>query len=358
MKGLNNDSKFMARALALAKKGLGATKTNPLVGCVIVRNGKISSTGHHGRFGGPHAEAIALKNAGKKAAGATLYVNLEPCVAFKGKKTGPCSGSIISAGIGRVVIGMEDPNPKVKGRGLALLHENGIEITKGVMKKEAKSLNAPYEKFIATKKPFVILKVALSLDGKISKKGRKYFSGRESLEFAHLLRAQSDAILVGIGTVLADDPSLTTRLVEGKDPLRVILDAKLRIPLNSKVLADKNALIFCANAGYGKLKRNKLEKMGIAAVPVASKSGILDWNAILLELGRRNVGRLLIEGGFAVIRSALEAGVIDKAYFIIVPEIFGAGLPLFATPLKKAPRLKLFSSAPLGKDELLEFRRA
>ncbi|MEK6953474.1 MAG: bifunctional diaminohydroxyphosphoribosylaminopyrimidine deaminase/5-amino-6-(5-phosphoribosylamino)uracil reductase RibD [Candidatus Micrarchaeota archaeon] len=350
-----SDDEFMQKALILATKGLGATKTNPLVGAVIVKNGKVIATGYHAKFGVPHAEAVALKKAGKKARGAILYVNLEPCVHFEGKKTGPCSELIVNAGINHVVVSMLDPNPKVKGKGIAFLRRNGINVDVGVLKKAASELNLPHLKFVETKKPFVTLKVATSLDGKITKKDAKYFSSKESLKFAHSLRAQSDAILVGIGTILADDPLLTTRLTRGNDPLRVILDAKLRIPLKAKVLADKNVLIFCEKVSYDGSNFKKLNQAGFSVILVKSKSGILDWNGILLELGRRNVGRLLIEGGSKVISSAFENRIVDKAYFIVVPEIFGVGKRLFGPHFKKAPRFELSSSSYLGRDRLLEF---
>jgi len=350
--------KFMQKALILATKGSGNAKTNPLVGCVIVKNGRIIASGFHAQFGGPHAEVVALGKAGKRARGATLYVNLEPCVPFKGKKTGPCAKAIVLAGVRRVVVAMQDPNPKVTGKGMAYLGKNGVIVDVGLLREAAAGINLPYLKFAKTKKPYVVLKVAASLDGKITKRGAKYFSSKASLKFAHKLRSKADAILVGIGTVLADDPALTTRLVRGKDPLRVILDAKLRIPLNSKVLADRNVLIFCGNTGIGELKRKKLENLGFAVIPIKSKSGTLDWNSILKELGKRGVGRLLIEGGSSVIASALREGIVDRAYFIVVPEFFGEGVPLFASSLGRKISFKLISKKSLGRDILLEVEPA
>lgn len=355
MRPVSQDEKYAHLALHLARKGKAGTKTNPLVGCVIVRDGKIVGKGFHRVFGGPHAEALALEKAGKKAKGAILYVNLEPCVAFAGKKTPPCTSKLIDYGISKAVISMPDPNPQVRGKGVFALRKNGIEVKLGVLEKESQALNAPYIKFITTHKPYVFLKVAMSLDWKIAIPGKKYFSCRESLKYAHQLRAESDAILVGIGTVLKDDPSLTTRLVKGKDPLRVILDDQLQIPLNARVLKDKNVLLVAGEKTRNEHKLSLLEKRGYSVLLLKQRANHLDLNRLLLELGRRNICMLMVEGGSQIITSFFNERLFDKCHFVYVPEIFGKkGTPLLSNALKTEPRLKILSVSGLGRGLLVE----
>jgi diaminohydroxyphosphoribosylaminopyrimidine deaminase/5-amino-6-(5-phosphoribosylamino)uracil reductase len=349
-----SDSRIMQFSLELARNGLGHTKTNPAVGCVIVKNGKIIGAGYHKQFGGPHAEVFALEEAGINAKGATVYLTLEPCVAFKGKKTPSCAGKLILAGVKKVIIATLDPNPKVSGKGLSLLRKAGIEVKIGVLEKEAVELILPYSKFIQTKKPFTFLKVAMSLDNKIAKNGRKYISGKEWLEFVHKLRGESDAILVGIGTIQKDNPSLTTWLVNGKDPLRVILDTKLDIPMNSKVLSDKNILIVASKKEYDKTKYAQLRKKGFEILLLKSNQTHIDWALLLLELGNKNIGTLMIEGGSQIIGSALAAKIIDKAYFGIVPEFFGEGVDLISGSQAPDVKFKILSMKPMGKDYCIE----
>lgn len=340
--------------MQLALKGAGRTGSNPLVGCVIVKAGKIISIGYHSCFGGPHAEAIALRKAGREARGATIYTNLEPCCDFKGKKTPSCAEALVKAGVRRAVFPMLDPNLQVNGRGMRLLKKGGVKVKIGLLKKEALQLNAPYFKFIRTGKPYVFLKVAMSLDAKISKKGRKYFSGKVSLRFAHKLRAGSDAILVGIGTVLKDNPLLTTRLVRGRDPLRIVLDGKLRIPLHANVLRDKNALLVAAKGEYPAAKRKLLESRGFEVLVIKGKGPIVDLDELLLQLGKRRISTLMIEGGSKVIASALNSRIVDKAHFLVVPEIFGEGTPLVGPHLGTGAKFKISSFSLLGKDLLVE----
>ncbi|MFH1257752.1 MAG: bifunctional diaminohydroxyphosphoribosylaminopyrimidine deaminase/5-amino-6-(5-phosphoribosylamino)uracil reductase RibD [Candidatus Micrarchaeota archaeon] len=348
-----SDEKFMRLALQLALNGRGSTKTNPLVGCVIVKNGKIIGKGFHKKFGGPHAEVFALKGAGKSAKGATLYCNLEPCLFYEGKKTPACADLLIKSGISRIVIATTDPNPHISGKSISLLKKNGIRVTTGILQKDALSLNLPYFKFITTGKPYVFLKVAMSLDGRITHPSKKYFSSKPSLIFAHQLRSQSDAILVGIGTVLKDDPSLTTRFVSGKNPLRIILDDKLQIPPNSKVLKDKNVLVVYGKKNHDANKLRLLEKSGYPVLSLNGKNGLLNLNSLLLELGKRNIGTLMIEGGSKVISSFFSARLFDKCYFVIVPEIFGEG-PRLLPDSRSEPKLKISSISKSGADYLVE----
>ncbi|MFH1751164.1 MAG: bifunctional diaminohydroxyphosphoribosylaminopyrimidine deaminase/5-amino-6-(5-phosphoribosylamino)uracil reductase RibD [Candidatus Micrarchaeota archaeon] len=357
---ISEREKFMRLALKLAKKGRGQTRSNPMVGCVLVKNGRIIATGYHAKFGGAHAEVIALRKAGGRAKGATAYLTLEPCVSFPGKKTGPCSERLIAAGVCRVVIAMLDPNPKVCGKGIALLKKNGVAVEIGLLEREASKLNYPNGAHAPAKKPLVTLKVAMSLDGyiakmgKIAPRGKKYFSSPASLRFAHELRASCDAILVGVGTVLADDPALTTRLARGRDPLRVILDPELQIPFGANVLNDPNVLIVCANSHFSPSKKKRLEGLGFGVLSLKNKKGRIGWGLLLRELGSRGICSLLIEGGSHVISSALNEGAIDRAYFIIAPRIFGGGVPLLGDPVRSNRRIGAMSFRKLGADILIK----
>ncbi|MFH0971464.1 MAG: bifunctional diaminohydroxyphosphoribosylaminopyrimidine deaminase/5-amino-6-(5-phosphoribosylamino)uracil reductase RibD [Candidatus Micrarchaeota archaeon] len=355
MRAVPSDEKSMRSALQLALIAKGHTRTNPMVGCIIVKNGGIIGSGYHHEFGGPHAEVFALKAAGKHAKGATIYVNLEPCVHFEGKKTPACATRLVESGVSEVVIAMPDPNPKVNGRGISILRNAGIKVRVGVLGKEARSLNAPYAKFITTGKPYVFLKVAMSIDKKIAIPGRKYFSGKESLRFAHRLRAGADAILVGVGTILKDNPSLTTRLVKGKDPVRVILDDKLNIPLNAKALKDKKVLVVAGKKSHNKEKLALLNKHGYSVLILKQKGNHIDLNALLLELGKRNICTLMVEGGSQVITSFFNEKLFDKCYFVVVPEMFGKkGTPLFSDPLKAAVKFRTLAIMELGRDLIFE----
>ncbi len=344
----------MQKALDLALLGAGSVKTNPLVGCVIEKKGKIIATGHHKQFGGPHAEAIALKSAGKNAKDSTVYITLEPCCYFKGKKTPPCVNALIDAKVKKVVIAAKDPNPKVAGKSIKLLKKNGIVVESGLLESEFRRMNAPYSKFIKTNLPFVFLKVAMSLDGFIWSKSKTLLSSKTSLKFGHKLRASADAILVGINTILKDDPKLTVRLVKGKDPLRIILDNSLKIPLNSKVLNDSNALVVGSKTSFDPKKKIALEKKGISVLLLPSKNGKIDLHSLLKELGKRNICTLMVEGGSTIITSFFNENLFDKAFFVITPNILHEGIPVVSSDLKKFPKIKYVSFKSLGKDLLLE----
>src|SRR5947208_6686148 len=273
------DEGFMAQALALAWRGAGQTSPNPPVGAVVVRQGRAVGTGHHRQAGGPHAEVVALRQAGPRARGATLYVTLEPCCHVN-KRTPPCVPSIIKSGIKRVVAATRDPNPKVSGRGLAALRRAGLKVETGVGAREAERLIEPYRRLVTTGRPFVTLKVAATLDGKIATATgeARWISSPAAQKMVHLLRARSDAILVGIGTVLVDDPSLTVRTgsLRGRVPLRVVLDPSLRIPMTAKVLTDGQAptLIVTTSSGSS-TKRAAVEKTGA--------------HVVVLQIGRAHV---------------------------------------------------------------------
>jgi len=319
------DKRYIRLALKLAKKE--RPSPNPRVGCVIVKDKRIIGKGYHVKPGHPHAEIIALRNAGSKAAGATMYVTLEPCCIHG--RTLPCTKAIIKAKIRRVVVACHDKNPKVCYKGINQLRKSGIYVRTGVLGKEAEKLNEAFFKHIRTKLPFVTIKTAISADGKISyaDKRKKWISSIEQRRKAHQLRAENDAILVGINTILADNPKLTTRHVKGKNPLRIILDSKLRLPVNSNVLADKNVLIITSNR-CNKSKRKRLIEEGFEVITIKKnkKTNQLDWNEILRLLGKRNITSLMIEGGAAVIDTALRQHVADKAILFFSTANIGNGI--------------------------------
>lgn len=315
------DALFMARALREAHKG--HPSPNPHVGAVVVRGRRVVGVGHHERCGGPHAEVVAMQRAGSRARGATLYVSMEPCNHYG--RTGPCSEAIIEAGVRRVVIGCSDPTPHVAGS-RAKLRRAGIEVTFGVLQREAEELAADFTKFMLEGMPFVTLKAALTLDGRLATRSAesKWISGKEARREAHRLRALSDAVLVGISTVLADDPELTVRHVRGDNPLRVVLDTRLRMPVRSKlarVSGSRRTLVFHGPRASARRKR-ELERCGVELVEVAlDKKGRPRLSAVLRELARRNVVRLLVEGGSEVHGAFLDAGLADRAALVISPRI-------------------------------------
>src|SRR3990170_455446 len=268
--------RFMRLAIKLAEKGLGRTSPNPAVGSVVVKNGKIIGCGYHQEAGLPHAEVNALQDAGKMAQGSTLYVTLEPCAHFG--RTSPCVTAIIKAGVKKVVIGSIDPNPKVRGKGIRALEKNKIEVIKDVLRDECLSLNEPYVKYITKKTPFVVLKLAITLDGKIatSTGDSKWITSLESRRYVHRLRSLVDCVMVGGGTVLKDDPSLTVRLVKGKNPARAVLDGSLKVSPRAKVFASRNERVFIfTSAKANKNKIRLLEEKGAEVIKVnQSKDGL------------------------------------------------------------------------------------
>ncbi|MCD6218895.1 bifunctional diaminohydroxyphosphoribosylaminopyrimidine deaminase/5-amino-6-(5-phosphoribosylamino)uracil reductase RibD [Candidatus Calescamantes bacterium] len=317
------DKKFMREVFHLAEKGRGTTSPNPMVGAVVVKGNRIVGRGYHKRAGSPHAEVIALKEAGEKARGAILYINLEPCVHYG--RTPPCAPRIIEAGVKRVVISMLDPNPKVKGRGVAMLREAGIDVEVGIEEEKARELNEFYIKHITTGLPFIILKWAMSLDGKIATYtgDSRWISGEKARVFVHSLRNQVDGIIVGIGTVLCDNPILTVRKVPAKkQPLRIIIDPTLSFPLNARMLKEKggDVLIFTCCNGYKNKKENFLME-NVEVIPCGKER--VDIENMLKILGKRGVTSLLVEGGNRVFTEFLEKGLVDKIYAIVSPVLLG-----------------------------------
>ncbi len=318
------DEKYVRMALRLAEKARGRTSPNPMVGAVVVKNGRVIASGYHKKAGEPHAEAIALKKAGKKAKGATLYVTLEPC-SHTNKRTPPCTPLVLLSQVKRVVVSMIDPNPRVSGGGIKTLRKAGIEVTTGVLEAEAKKLNEAYLKYITIGMPFVTLKIAQTLDGKIATASgeSKWITGEKARKEGHRLRNSSDAILVGINTVLKDDPSLTTRLPGGRDPIRVIVDSKLRIPLKAKVITQRSSAKTCI-ATLDTMPKDKLVKLldaGAEILLARGRKGQVDLKYLMKMLGSFGITSVLIEGGAEVNASSLKSGLVDKVVMFIAPKL-------------------------------------
>lgn len=316
------DRVYMRKAIQLAGRGWGSVSPNPMVGAVIVKRGHVVADGYHHAAGKPHAEAEALEKAGAGAKGAALYVNLEPCTHFG--KTPPCVDRIIKAGVRRVVIGMKDPNPLVSGKGIAKLRRAGIETEVGLMKEEAEGLNEIFIKYVTTGKPFVIVKTAMSLDGKICTESgnSRWITGEKSRKFVHRIRAGVDGIVIGINTVIKDNPELTVRYGRFfRNPVKIIVDSRCRIPAGSKVFENTSNLVIaatsaCKNAG-------KLRKTGACVLMIKKSRGRVDIGALVTELGRMGFTSLLIEGGGEITGSAVSSGIVDKVLFFIAPKILG-----------------------------------
>ncbi len=298
-----------------------------MVGAVVVRDGQIIGTGYHQAAGEAHAEVMALRKAGGNARGAVLYVNLEPCI-HQGR-TGPCTEAIIAAGISKVVAAMEDPNPLVSGKGFQRLKEAGVKVKVGVLEEKSRRLNEVFIKHITTGRPFVIVKSAVTADGKIATRAghSRWITGEKARAFVHRLRNNSDAIAVGIDTVLHDDPRLTARLEEGggKDPLRVVVDSRARLPIDARMIkmSSRAATLLAATAAAPPEKRRALEEKGVELLLLPEKGGRVDLDALIEELGRRGICQLLVEGGGTLNFSLLEAGLIDKVMLFIAPLIVG-----------------------------------
>lgn len=318
---------YMKRALELAKKGWGRTKPNPLVGAVIVKNGEIIGEGWHEKFGGPHGEINAINNCVENCEGADLYINLEPCSHYG--KTPPCVYSIIESKIKKVVIAMEDPNPMVSGKGISILRENGINVETGLLKEEALKLNDVFIKYITKKTPFVLLKWAMTVDGKTATKtgDSKWISSYSSREYVHKLRNRYSSILVGINTVLKDNPELTARSIEidNINPTRIVLDRLGQVPLSAKLLDidETKPLIIATSEKVNIEKKKKLLDMGAKVLIIDESNGALNLKTLLHELYKQGIESILVEGGGTVASSFLEAGLVDKIAAFIAPVIIG-----------------------------------
>jgi len=332
-----DDEHFMRMALALAKKGQGYTSPNPMVGAVIVKDSKVIGSGYHQSFGEAHAEVNAIEDAGSQTKGATLYVNLEPC--NHTGKTPPCSLKILEVGIKRVVMAMEDPNT-IAGGGAIFLKEHGVEVLAGVCEATAKKLNEAFIKYVTKKRPFVLLKCAATLDGRIATRSgdSKWVTGDKARKFVHQLRHAVDAILVGIGTIHADDPRLTTRLDSdsGRDPVRIVLDTHLSISPDARILQlDSNSdTILVTGSTVTEAKKKRVVKAGVRLLEQPVKNGQIDLKSLMVGLGSMGITSLLVEGGSHVIASAIRSGIIDKALFFYAPKILGGddGIPICRGP--------------------------
>jgi diaminohydroxyphosphoribosylaminopyrimidine deaminase/5-amino-6-(5-phosphoribosylamino)uracil reductase len=324
------DEQFMQEALALAAQARGRTSPNPMVGSIVVKDGRVVGRGYHAKAGAPHGEVVALEDAGAQAKDATLYITLEPCCHYGGgKRTPPCTRTIIAAGIRRVVAAMRDPNPLVSGQGLEELRQAGIEVKLSVLEAEAAAQNEVFIKYITTKRPFVLLKVAASLDGKIATVTgeSRWITNERSRLLVHQLRDQVDAVMVGINTVLRDDPLLTTRLPGGggRDPMRIVVDTHLRIPSAARLLAASatSCTLIATTPGAPREKRLQLEAAGAKVLVVEGDGPGVSLGPLMDQLGNMQVTSILLEGGGELHGSALRASIVDKVLYFLAPKLIG-----------------------------------
>ncbi|WP_349674200.1 bifunctional diaminohydroxyphosphoribosylaminopyrimidine deaminase/5-amino-6-(5-phosphoribosylamino)uracil reductase RibD [Lacrimispora sp.] len=319
-----DDMECMGMALELAKKGCGFVNPNPMVGAVLVKEGRVIGTGYHAKFGAPHAEINALASCEESPEGATLYVTLEPCCHYG--KTPPCTEAILNAGIRRVVVGSLDPNPLVKGKGIKQLLEKGIEVTEGIRKSECDRLNEVFFHFIQSGKPYVVMKYAMTMDGKTAAYtgDSKWITGKAARENVQKDRLRYSAIMVGIGTVLADDPLLTCRTEGGRNPLRIICDTNLRLPLTSNIVKTANEVPTLIATSCSDLQAQQAYgDAGCRILPVKQSHGHLDLSELMTKLGEEKIDSILLEGGGTLNWSALQAGIVNKVQTYIAPKLFG-----------------------------------
>src|SRR5438876_1399958 len=347
------DTAYMRRALRLASRAAGRTSPNPLVGAIVVREGAVIGEGYYHAAGEPHAEVNALRKAGAGARGATLFTNLEPC-AHQGR-TPPCVDAVREAGIARVVVAMRDPDPRTDGKGIRGLRAAGIAVEEGLLRTEAERLNAGFLSRLGRGRPFVLLTLASTVDGRVAVPGRRYLSGKPALREVHRLRDRNDAVLVGIGTVLADDPALTVREVKGRDPLRVIVDADARTPPAAKVVRAKDpqrTVIFVARDADVR-RTNKLREAGVLLVTAPRADGGLDLGAVLRWLGEHGVNTVMSEAGPHVAGALVRGGLADRVLLLLSPVAGGDGPPALAS-VPKASDLHNVRVRRLGNDLALE----
>ncbi|OGO22935.1 MAG: riboflavin biosynthesis protein RibD [Chloroflexi bacterium RBG_16_50_9] len=357
------DEDYMKQALRLARRGLGKTSPNPMVGAVIAKRNRVVGQGYHHYYGGKHAEIDAMENTREDLSGTTLYVTLEPCCHYG--KTPPCVDAIINNKISRVIVGTLDPNPRVHGRGVAILRQHGIETKVGVLERECRSMNEAHFKYMTTGLPLVTAKFAQTLDGRIatSTGDSRWISSPASRQMAHKLRALNDAVMVGVGAVLADDPELTVRLVKGRNPTRIILDSRLRIPLGAKVLTDKESAltVIATTSGADAKKIEALRQMCIEVLVIQEDAcGKVDLVHLLQVLGQRNISSVLVEGGSEVITSLLHQGLVDRLVAIVATKIMGKGIEavgdLNITEVSQALKLVFTRIYRTGDDLVIEAR--
>jgi diaminohydroxyphosphoribosylaminopyrimidine deaminase/5-amino-6-(5-phosphoribosylamino)uracil reductase len=351
----------MRRALELARLNLGRTSPNPTVGCIIVNKGRVIGEGCTGAGGRPHAETLALASAGEHARGATAYVSFEPCAHFG--RTPPCADALVQARVKRVVIGCIDPYPLVRGRGAARLKRAGIEVVVGVLEDECKQLNEGFITRVTKGRPFVILKLALTLDGRIASAcgDSRWISSPQSRQLVHRWRSECDAVMVGANTVITDDPRLTCRVRPGRDPVRIVLDAALHTSPSARVFHQRSTaptILFTAADNLSRARRRHANhRVEVLAAPV--HDGRLAMEAVMRELGRRGFCKVLIEGGAHLSGSALAANVVDRVAFFVAPKILGGGLPAvegLSLSIGESIRLNGLSARAVGDDWLIEGR--
>lgn len=324
---MKGDTRYMMRAVTLARKGLGRTAPNPPVGAVVVRDSRIIGEGFHPRAGQPHAEVLALRQAGAAARGATLYVTLEPCSHYG--QTPPCVDAILDAGMARVVVGCVDPNPVVAGRGIRALRRQGVKVEVGAARKQTAELIAWYSLWMKKKRPYLIVKAAMTLDGRIAAPSgdSKWISSEESRTYVHELRDRADGVLVGIGTVEKDDPLLTCRRHEGRDPYRIIIDPAYVIPHTARCLGER-AVIFTAGEPES---RPEVMKTGSRVIRLpADKSGRFSWEDVLDDLGSMGLHAVVVEGGSSILSSLIRSRMVDELLVFVAPKLLGGGVPLVA----------------------------
>lgn len=359
------DESYIKLTLEIAKKGSGYVSPNPLVGCLLVKESKIISAGYHEKFGEAHAEINAINKAGESLNGATLYVNLEPC-SHHGK-TPPCVDKIIESGIKRVVIGTLDVNPLVSGQGVQKLLNNGIEVKVGVFEKECSELNKFFFKYIKSKIPYVTLKTAQTLDGKIADGygNSKWITSEPARRHVHLMRSQYDAVLVGRKTIDVDNPSLTVRLIEGRNPIRIVLDSTLKIKINSEILKCSEAKTIIVTSIKSKLLLNKIKKLtsnGASLLFVnTNRDGKINLKSALKKIGKLGIASILIEGGSEVFSSFVKQNLFDEIITFISPKLLGNGVSVFGDldirNINKAKLLRFNTIEKIGDDLLVELRR-
>ena len=357
-----NDVKYMKRALRIARKGAGKVSPNPLVGAVIVKSGTIAAEGFHEVYGSDHAEVNALKAAGGKAKNSVLYCNLEPCN-HRGN-TPPCTDAIIKSGITKVVIGLKDPNPKMNGNGIRKLRDNGIEVRTGVLEDECRQLNSFYHKYITSGMPFITVKMAQSLDGIITpRKSTRYrITSDKAIRYVHKLRAEYDAVLIGRRTAEIDNPFLTVRLKNGRNPVRILLDTELRSDPGMNIFnSAQSDEVIIATASRNKNRVDKFKKMGVEIIKVAKNDqGMLSLTGLAAELGKRTITSVLVEGGAGVFAGFIRERLVDRVIFVVAPVVFGKGVNVIDSystngsyfSLKEVQRKQLgIDSIIIGKPE-------
>lgn len=360
------DESYIQLAIEIAKKGYGNVSPNPLVGCIIIKDGKIIGAGYHEKYGKNHAEVNAIESSNEVVEGSTIYVNLEPCSHFG--QTPPCVDKIIEKKIKRVVIGTLDMNPLVSGRGIKKLKAAGVEVKVGVLEKECTELNKFFFKYITKKIPYVTLKAAQTIDGKIADTDgdSKWISSPSSRKIVHQMRSKYDAILVGSGTVEKDDPKLTVRLTEGRNPKRIVLDTHLKLKLNHKIFqnnADGNLIVITSiNNGKKQSKVDKLKALGVNILYAKeNKKGMIDLRSALIEIGKINISSILVEGGSILLSNFIKENLYDDISLFIAPKILGAGIDSFGNlgikTIRQAYRLKIESVEKTGDDIMVQLSK-